>query len=418
MLNKIILILNIASKSLIKNRLRTILTILGIVIGITAVIVVMSAGEGLKQQVTSQLDAFGSNIIQIETKIPSKSRNSSDNAFAQAQGVQITTLTKEDGQAICKIKNIANHYAALIDQEVINYLDDNKLITIIGTEPAFIEMDKSEIAQGRFFTEEEVNNLSRVVVLGSKIANDLFGNQNPLDQQVKIGKNQFRVIGVLEERGNTFGLDFDNIAYLPLDTLQKVIMGVNHVQWITAQYKNPSLEIQTAEEITELLRNRHQISDPEKDDFSVTTMSEAREIVDTIFNTITLLLIALAGISLLVGGVGIMNIMYVSVSERTFEIGLRKAVGAKKSQILWQFLLEAIIVTLLGGIVGIILGFLISWLITLIAQQLNFNWSFILPIQSIIIAFGFCSAVGLIFGYYPAKTAAEMDVIKALIKQE
>lgn len=418
MLNKIILILNVASKSLIKNRLRTILTILGIVIGITAVIVVMSAGEGLKQQVTSQLDAFGSNIIQIETKIPSKSRNSSDNAFTQAQGVQITTLTKEDGQAISKIKNIANHYAALIDQEIINYLDDNKLITIIGTEPSFIEMDKSEIAQGRFFTEEEVNNLSRVVVLGSKIANDLFGNQNPLNQQVKIGKNQFRVIGVLEERGNTFGLDFDNIAYLPLDTLQKLIMGVNHVQWITAQYKNPSLEIQTAEEITELLRNRHQISNPEKDDFSVTTMSEAREIVDTIFNTITLLLIALAGISLLVGGVGIMNIMYVSVSERTFEIGLRKAVGAKKSQILWQFLLEAIIITLLGGIIGIILGFLISWLITLIAQQLNFNWSFILPIQSIIIAFGFCSAVGLIFGYYPAKTAAEMDVIKALIKQE
>lgn len=412
------LTLNIAIKSLTKSKLRTFLTIVGIVIGIAAVIIVMSAGEGLKGQITAQLDAFGTNIIQIEPKVPSTSHVSSDNAMAQAQGVQITTLTKEDGEAIGKLKNVANHYAALVDQEIITYLDANKVITVIGTEASFIDMDKSEVAQGRFFNPDEENDLSRVTVLGNKLAKTLFGNQDPVGQQVKIGRTQFKVVGVLQERGNTFGFDFDNIAYLPLTTLQKIVMGVDHVQWITAQMKNPSLEQETADDIIQLLRDRHEISDSKYDDFAVMTMTEMRDMIDTIFNAITLLLIALAGISLLVGGVGIMNIMYVSVSERTFEIGLRKAVGAKKTQVLWQFLFEAIIVTLLGGIVGIAIGLIISWLVSFIAGQLGFSWSFVLPPESIAIAFGFCGAVGLIFGYYPAKQAAEMDVISALRRHE
>ncbi len=412
------LTLNIAIKSLTKSKLRTFLTVVGIVIGIAAVIIVMSAGEGLKGQITAQLDAFGTNIIQIEPKVPSTSHVSSENAMAQAQGVQITTLTKEDGEAIGKLKNVANHYAALVDQEIITYLDANKVITVIGTEASFIDMDKSEVAQGRFFNPDEENDLSRVTVLGNKLARTLFGNQDPVGQQVKIGRTQFKVVGVLQERGNTFGFDFDNIAYLPLTTLQKIVMGVDHVQWITAQMKNPSLEQETADDIIQLLRDRHEISDSKYDDFAVMTMTEMRDMIDTIFNAITLLLIALAGISLLVGGVGIMNIMYVSVSERTFEIGLRKAVGAKKTQVLWQFLFEAIIVTLLGGIVGIAIGLIISWLVSFIAGQLGFSWSFVLPPESIAIAFGFCGAVGLIFGYYPAKQAAEMDVISALRRHE
>lgn len=412
------LTLNIAIKSLTKSKLRTFLTVVGIVIGIAAVIIVMSAGEGIKGQITDQLDAFGTNIIQIEPKVPSTSHVSSENAMAQAQGVQITTLTKEDGEAIGKLKNVANHYAALVDQEIITYLDANKVITVIGTESSFIDMDKSEVAQGRFFNPDEENDLSRVAVLGNKLARTLFGNQDPVGQQVKIGRTQFKVVGVLQERGNTFGFDFDNIAYLPLTTLQKIVMGVDHVQWITAQMKNPSLEQETADDIIQLLRDRHEISDSKYDDFAVMTMIEMRDMIDTIFNAITLLLIALAGISLLVGGVGIMNIMYVSVSERTFEIGLRKAVGAKKTQVLWQFLFEAIIVTLLGGVVGIAIGLFISWLVSFIAGQLGFSWSFVLPPESIAIAFGFCGAVGLIFGYYPAKQAAEMDVISALRRHE
>lgn len=413
------LTLNIAIKSLTKSKLRTFLTVVGIVIGIAAVIIVMSAGEGLKGQITSQLEAFGTNVIQIEPKIPSTSHVSSENAMTQAQGVQITTLKREDGEEIGGLKNIDNYYSAVMDQEIVSYLDTNKIVMIFGTEAAFIDMDKSDVVQGRFFSDEEDASLSRVVVLGGKLANSLFGNQNPIDQQIKIGKNQFKVIGVIGERGNAMGvLDFDNAAYVPLQTLQKIVMGIDHVQWITVQMKDSKFESETAADIIQLLRDRHDISDPKYDDFSVMTMTEMRDMIDTIFNAITLLLIALAGISLLVGGVGIMNIMYVSVSERTFEIGLRKAVGAKRSQVLWQFLFEAIIVTLLGGIIGIAIGLLTSWLISFIAGQLGFSWSFILPPQSIAIAFGFCGAVGIIFGYYPAKQAAEMDVINALRRHE
>lgn len=412
------LTLNIAVKSLVKNKLRTFLTVVGIVIGIAAVIIVMSAGEGLKGQINAQLDAFGSNIIQIEPRVPSTGKNSSDSAMSQAQGVQIVTLKQSDGEKIGRLKNVSNYYSALMGQEIVSYLDANKVAMVIGTEAGFIDMDKSEVAAGRFFSADEDAELSRVVVLGHKLADSLFGNQDPVGQQIKLGRNQFRVIGVLAERGSTFGLDFDSIAYLPLSTLQKIVMGVDHVQWITAQVRDPQIEDETAEDIIQILRASHDISDPKYDDFSVTTMTEAREMIDTIFNAITLLLIALAGISLVVGGVGIMNIMYVSVSERTFEIGLRKAIGAKKRQILWQFLFEAVIVTLLGGAVGILIGLSVSWLISFIAGQLGFTWQFILPPQSIVIAFGFCSAVGLIFGYYPAKQAAQMDAINALRRQE
>lgn len=413
------LTLNIAIKSLAKNKLRTVLTIIGIVIGIGAVIIVMSAGEGLKAQITSQLEAFGTNVIQIEPKIPSTSHISSENVMTKAQGANLTTLKREDGKEIKKLKNIELHYSALIDQEVVSYLDVNKIITILGTETTFVDVDKSKIVQGRFFSQEEDDSLSRVVILGNKLANNLFGNQNPIGQQIKLNKNQFKVIGVMGERGNAMGvLDFDNIIYLPLQTLQKVVLGVDHVQWITVQMKDPDLTTETVNDIMYLLRDRHNISDAKYDDFSIMTMLEMKNMVDVIFNAITLLLMALAGISLLVGGVGIMNIMYVSVSERTFEIGLRQAVGAKKNQILWQFLFEAIIVTLIGGIIGVVMGLSISWLISLIAKQLGFNWSFVLPPQSIIIAFGFCGTIGLVFGYYPAKQAAEMNAIKALRKHE
>jgi len=407
-------ILNIALQSLTKNKTRTFLTILGTVIGIAAIIIVMSAGEGLKAQITGQIESFGSNVIQIEPKVPTTGRNSTSNATAQAQGIQINTLKIEDGEAIKKLSNINNFYAALMGQEVASFAEINKYVTIMGVSSAFIEMDQSKVAKGRFFSDSEDNELAKVVVLGSKLAAKLFGNNDPIRQNVKLGKNKFVVIGILQERGGGFGLDFDELIYMPVQTLQKVIMGVDHVLWVTAQTKDKSLEYQTADDITQTLRARHGIEDPKYDDFSVTTMSEARDMVDTIFNAITLLLIALAGISLLVAGVGIMNIMYVSVSERTFEIGLRKAIGAKQKQILWQFLFEAIIITLLGGFFGIITGLIISWLISFIAGQLGFSWDFILPPQAIAIAFGFCGAVGLIFGYWPAKTAAKMDPINAL----
>lgn len=408
--------LKIAVQSLKNNKTRTVLTILGIVIGIAAVIIVMSAGEGLKGQILGQLDSFGSDIIQIETKVPSTGRNSVDSAMTQASGVQITSLKIDDAEAIKKLGNVSNYYGAIFDQEIVSYLNQQKSINIIGATPSFIDMDQSEIGLGRFYSEDENNSQAKVVVLGYKVAEKLFGNQDPVGNDVKIGKTKFRVIGVLAERGGGFGLDFDDIIYMPLLTLQKQVMGIDYVQWITVKLVDTSIEAETAEEIIVLLRERHDIegNDTNKDDFSVTTMTEAKEMIGTIFNGITLLLIAIAGISLLVGGVGIMNIMYVSVSERTFEIGLRKAVGAGRVEILLQFLLEAVILTVLGGIIGIALGIGVAYLISFVARLLGFDWEFILPPSSIIIAFGFSSAVGLIFGYYPAQKASKMHPINAL----
>jgi len=410
-------VFNIATKSLINNKTRTVLTVIGIVIGIAAVIIVMSAGESLKGLVLGQLNAFGSNLIQIEIKVPTASHTSVENAAGQAQGISITTLKLSDAEAIAKLPNIINYYAALMDSEIVSYENVTKSVTIFGVTPGYVEIGTAKVAQGRFYSPEEGNEQARVVVLGSSISSKLFGNQDPLGQEIKMGKTKFRVIGVMVSQGGGLGLNFDDMIYVPLQTLQKVVMGVDHVQMIGAVMANPSVDAQTADDIKYLLDTRHEIEDLNKEDFAITTMAEAKSMIDSIFNGITLLLIALAGISLLVGGVGIMNIMYVSVTERTFEIGLRKAVGARKNAILWQFLLEAIILTLLGGFFGIAIGVAFSYLISYIAGIFGFSWAFILPPSSIALAFGFCAGVGLVFGYYPARHAARMDPIEALRRE-
>ncbi|MFH1173156.1 MAG: ABC transporter permease [bacterium] len=404
----------LAWQSLLVHKGRTALTVLGIVIGIAAVIMVMSAGESIKGLVLSEVEAFGTDIIQVEIKVPTTNKNSTSNAIGMAQGIEITTLTLDDAKAIAKLPNVKNYYAGLMGQNVISYLDNNKSAYFYAASPSFIDMDKSEVAQGRFYSIAEDNELARVAVLGYKIAQDLFGDQEPTGQSIKIGRFKFKVIGVLTERGGGMGLNFDDMIFLPLQTAQKLLLGVDHISWATTQVADASRQDQTAEDIIGLLRERHDINDPKDDDFAVTTMAEARDMINTIFGGITLLLIAIAAISLIVGGIGIMNIMYVSVTERTFEIGLRKSVGANPKQILWQFLWEAIMITAVGGIIGIIIGIGLAIATSLAARQFGFNWPFALPPQAILIAFIFCGAVGLAFGYYPARRAAKMSPITAL----
>lgn len=390
------------------------MTVLGIIIGISAVIIVMSAGESIKGLVLGEFESFGADFIQVEIKVPTAKKNSVANAGGLAQGIQITTLKNKDAEDISKINNVKSQGGGLMGQDVVSYLNVNKIVNYLGSSATTLEIMGVEVERGQSYSEEEDDQLAKVAVIGSKVATDLFGNDDPLGKNIKIGKTKFRIIGLAKEKGMSFGFNYDEMVYLPLNTTQKLLMGIDYLMFITVKVHDAKIMAATAREIEDLLRENHEITEAQDDDFAVTTATEALEMINTVFGGLTLLLVAIAGLSLLVGGVGIMNIMYVSVIERTFEIGLRKSLGAKQKQILWQFLWEAIAVTFFGGLIGIVIGIIITFLISFMASQIGFSWNFVLPLQSVIIAFLFSSAVGLIFGYYPARQAAIMDPIAAL----
>ncbi len=406
--------LKIARKSLKTNKIRTILSIFSIIIGIAVVTIVISAGESLEKLIYSQMESFGSNIIQTEIKVPGTQHASSDNASGLARGITITTLKDGDRKAIIKLKNIKRAYSMLMGQELLSWQGNINRTNVFAVTSDFIKIDSAKLYVGRFFSEEEDNSLDRLIILGSKVKEDLFGNSDALGENVKIKKMNFKVIGVMEERGSTFGFDMDNFIYLPLQTTQKLIMGIDYVTAITSEMIDSLKEKETVESVVSLMRRRHNISNPNRDDFGVMAMTDAKEIMSNVVGGVKLLLLALAIISLVVGGVGIMNIMYVSVAERKFEIGLRKAVGSSKKQIMNQFIIEAIFVTFLGGLGGIILGFFITYLIYFIANYINFDWPFSFSLFGMILSLIFSISIGFIFGLRPAKKASELNPVEAL----
>ncbi|KKR19966.1 MAG: hypothetical protein UT48_C0025G0008 [Parcubacteria group bacterium GW2011_GWE2_39_37] len=400
------------------NKVRTALTGLGIVIGISAVIIVFSAGEGIRSLVLGQVESFGSNFISIETKVPSTKSGAggeSQSGAAMAQGVQVTTLKLEDMDDINKLPNVTISYAGLQGQDQASYGSEIKKVLLFGVSATFPQIDNGEIDNGRFFTEDEDKSISQVVVLGSKIKDKLFGDADPIGKYITLHRSKYRVVGVMKPRGSSGIISLDDFVYLPVQTLQKKIMGIDHILSIVAQLKDTSLEDETAEDIKYVLRHNHDITNPDKDDFRVTTMEEIMSTLDTITGALTLLLLAIVAISLIVGGVGILNIMYVAVTERTAEIGLRKAVGAKYKDIMLQFLVESTILTLLGGISGIIIGSAISGLIAFAANNiLGISWDFIIPLRAFVVAIVFSLVFGIFFGVYPARKAAKLDPIEAL----
>ena len=397
-----------------RHLVRSLLTGLGIVIGIAAVIIVISAGQGLKGFLVSQFESFGANLLQVETRLPATSQ--ADEVMARGFGAVVTTLTLDDMMAMRTHPNIVSNYAGQIGQEVATGPGTRKTVNIFGSTATVLDIDTAKVGQGRFFTDEEDLSLARVVVLGSKAAADLFGNSNPIGQYIKLRQQNFKVIGVMEPRGGMLFFDYDVYVYVPIRTLQKQLMGIDYVSFVASQYRDKDKLASTIDDFSYLLRVRHNIplDDPDKDDFIITSNEDVLDIFNTVIGGFTILLVALACISLIVGGVGIMNIMYVSVLERTFEIGLRKAVGARREQILKQFLVEAVLITGLGGVTGIIVGSIISYLISFVASYLGFAWGFSVPLYSIILAVGFSAATGLIFGLYPARRAADLNPIEAL----
>jgi len=427
----ILSVIKISFRSILSNKVRTGLTILGIVIGIASVIIVFSAGDGIESLVVGQIESYGTDIVVAEVRIPTgkKGQTSKDmqSGAAMAQGVQITTLKLDDMEDINKLPNVVNSYGGIMGQEQVSHGNEIRKAFLFGTNASYIDIDKSEIEYGSFFSEEEDRALSEVAVLGSKMKEKLFGDSDPIGNIIKIRKEKFRVIGIMKERGAVMGMDYDDFVYIPVRTLQKKIMGINHLSYTVHQLKDLSLAEETAEDIRHILRENHDIvqpitelngnSDLSKDDFRVTTMVEMMDMLGTVTNALTLLLLAVVAISLVVGGVGIMNIMYVSVSERTAEIGLRKALGAKYFDIMLQFLSESIIITFVGGIIGILGGIFISFLISLGANKMGFDWEFNISLNSLMVATFFSLVFGVGFGLYPARKAAKLSPIEALRKE-
>jgi putative ABC transport system permease protein len=410
--------LRFAFKTVGNNKARTALALLGVVIGVFSVVVVMTLGNGVKGFVLGQVESFGTDLIQIEVKIPNTGNMSSSNATSRAQGTQITTLTTDDKEAIKDLPNVGAAYAGTIGQERATYGSIGKRILLFGASSEVAVVDrKATLAEGRFYTEDEGRSQARVIVLGSGVKETFFGSGTAVGESITMKGEKYRVVGVLASRGAAGFFDLDTLAYVPVETLQKKILGVDYVQMVSVQMQDASREPETVADIIALLRKRHDITHPDKDDFSVTSTKQAQETLGDVLGSLTILLLALTSISLVVGGVGIMNVMYVSVAERTSEIGLRKALGATSENILYQFLFESLIITLLGGVVGVIFGMLASLGLTKAFQSFGFAFTLQFTWGTILLGAGFSLIVGVVFGLAPAYRAAQLSPMEALRKE-
>lgn len=410
-------------KALRSNPARTMLTTLGVIIGIGTVILVLSAGEGFRGFINSQMESFGTNTLFLQTRVPPTTRNRSNTGATEAaqsdqsranSPVAITTLKNRDVEAIKRLANIKNAYGMVVGQKVASFGDTAKNVLIYGASAERFEIDKGELETGRFYTQSEDSAALPVVILGNSLAQDLFGQSDPLRKLVRVGELNFEVIGVYKARGALGGMDIDQSVFMPLITAQKKLLGIDYLLMAIVELENADLGEATAEDIKFILRANHNIPSPDRDDFYVQTQAQAMETFNTIFSGLTALLIAIAAISLIVGGVGIMNIMYVVVTERTAEIGLKKALGARQGDILNEFLIEAVLVTILGGIIGICFGAALAWVVSLIALSGGLKWEFALPLYAIALGVGVSAAIGLVFGVLPAKAAAKLDPVEAM----
>jgi len=401
------------------NKSRAFLTLLGIVIGISSVMTMMSIGGGAQNLIISQVSSFGSNNIFVEPGSLSKNMEKGQGVQTMMEEMQIKTLKYEDALAIAEDPLIDKVAAFVMGTEKVIYKDESKKVSFFGTTEYGPDVMDSHIEIGSSITDWDVKSMARKIVLGSKLKEDLFGDEDPIGKIVRVKKTNFTVIGVLAPQGSQMFMDLDQVAYIPLTTAQKVIIGNDALQEIIAKTISKDVIDEVVNNIRLTIRERHNIDNPEgdlsKDDFKVMSQEQTAEILSTVTNTITAFLSAVASIALLVGGIGIMNIMLVSVTERTREIGLRKAVGAQEKDILWQFLIEAIVLTILGGAIGVALGFVASFIASWLAVQfLDPTWKFVFSLGSVIMAFSVSTIIGLIFGIYPARKAAKLSPIDAL----
>lgn len=386
------------------NKARSGLTVLGIVIGIASVIALISLGQGTKNTIQQSIQSIGSNLIIV---MPGASRSGGiSGGMGSSQ-----TLTKQDAEAIkTNISNIMGVAPEASRRYQVTAEGNNTNTSVIGTVPDYTTVRNVTISNGSFITEGQVSSGAKVAVLGPTVSNDLFGEgSSPIGKSIRINNVIFKVIGLTSSKGGSGFNNPDDAIYIPLETAQRYLAGGNNISTISVAAENESVMTAVQKEITTLLLNRHKISDSSSADFRIQNQNDIISAASSVTSTFTTLLAGIAGISLLVGGIGIMNMMLTTVTERTREIGLRKAIGAKKKDIIYQFLMEAIVLTFLGGALGIILGWVVSLIIGSIA-----NLSTSITLSSILLAFGVSATVGIIFGYYPARRAANLNPIDAL----
>jgi len=386
------------------NKMRTGLAILGIVIGIGSVIALISIGQSSQQSVTSSIQSLGSNLLTIS---PKRSMSGMVRGASQT-----TTLTNADATAIetsskiTTVKTVSPEYSSR--SQVVTG-DNNTNTTIIGATPAYLTVHSVTVEYGNFIATKDVTSQTRVAVLGPTTVEDLFGEgYNPIGESIRIGSQYFTIIGVTESKGGTSETQDDRI-YVPLTTAQKLLFGVKYLTSIAVEAKSAEVMDEATNEMGYLLLSRHKIKDTTKADFTITSQEDILSTASSITGTFTSLLTGIAAISLLVGGIGIMNIMLVTVTERTREIGLRKALGAKKKTIITQFLVESVILTFVGGLLGIVFGILASF----IYAKVNSS-TFYISISSVALAFIVSAVIGIIFGWYPARRASNLQPIEAL----
>ena len=400
-------IFSIAIRAIKANKMRSILTSLGIIIGVSAVIIMLAVGSGASKKIAKDMESMGSNLLMIRS------------ASATSGGVRMgfgtkPSLTLKDAEAIeknCRGILAVAPYSSATSQ--LTYGNQNWSTTVGGTTAEYLFIRNYEIESGRNFIPEDVKNNTKVAIIGSTIATELFGDMNPINKTMRIGNVPFKIIGLLKTKGQSgMGMDQDDLVFIPITTAQKKAFGTEYpgsVKMINIKAQNADVLDIAQEDITDLLRNRHNIGKNQEDDFEIRNLAEMQETIKSSARTMSILLGAIASVSLLVGGIGIMNIMLVSVTERTKEIGIRMAIGAKASDIRVQFLIESFLLSIIGGVIGVAIGILGAKIVELTdAMTISISGS------SIILSLGFSGAIGVLFGYYPAYKASLLNPIDAL----
>lgn len=398
-------LLKIALRALANNKLRGFLTMLGIIIGVASVITMLAIGQGSKRSIQAQISEMGSNMIMIQ---PGADMRGGVRQDASA----METLKLQDYEDIVNETRYVSATSPSVNSSgQVIYGANNAPTTVYGISPDYMEIRRYEVEDGDMFSDQDVQTAAKVCVIGKTVVDNLFpGGENPVGKVIRFQKLPFRVVGVLKSKGyNSMGMDQDDLILAPYTTIQKKVLAITHLQGITCSVLKEEYTDQAIDEISEILRRNHRLRETDDDDFTIRSMQELSTMLTSTTDIMTTLLAAVAGISLLVGGIGIMNIMYVSVTERTREIGLRMSIGAKGMDILAQFLIESILISVTGGLIGVLFGVGAALIVNVVAH-------FPIYIQpwSVLLSFVVCTVTGVFFGWYPAKKAAQLDPIEAI----